>query len=150
MPAHSDHTERKRYLPLFWDVFLEKIDDEWEKKYAHIGSDRYAIKLNDQLANAIHQDIQAAVNKSKDYPTLTSKLICKYLDKGGLPTRIKTDNLQILLLYCGYEDWQVFKDDVEYDLSSGSPGKKDKNNSFRNPWHYLGPVLLALPFFSFF
>ena len=156
MSAHPDNTERKKYLPLLWDVFLEKIDGEWKQKYAHLGLDRYAIESTTQLANAVYQDLQIVNNEYRRSSTLTNQVIHKYLNKDGFPQRIRPANLQVILLYCDYEDWQEFIDAVELDSPSSTRGEqaqkndKGKNNSFRNPWHYLGPVVLVLPFISFF
>lgn len=143
MPSPLDTSERESYLPLLWDAFLNKIDDEWEEKHQHLGNDRHSIKSNALLANDLSKDLRATTESDQASPAISVKLIKKYLDQDGLPIKIKATYLVQLLRYCDFTDWKNFVKSVIAD----DPGTTDKNkndNSFRNPWFHLGPVILLL------
>lgn len=146
--SSPNNNERKIYLPLLWEVFLDKIDEEWKTKYTQLGSDRFSIQSDSDLATAIDQDIRAVAPEQASPQLLTATILLRYLRKDGLPTKMKEAYLQNLLTYCGYLDWQDFKESIEADETLPQ-ARKNPPNSFRDPWFYLGPVILLLLYFSF-
>ncbi|MEL6141962.1 MAG: hypothetical protein AAFU67_10125 [Bacteroidota bacterium] len=134
-----DTEEKQRLLTALWLLFLEKIDAEWEDKYAVYGPNREEIKATTKLAKAIQLDMEKVLRKSQLLNYLT---IHKYLSEGGWSTHVKSATIDQFLHYLNFESWQDFKNQ---QLSEGeNPNQPEVRKNTRMQWQWIGPVIISI------
>lgn len=151
MPKPSLHENKKRLLPVLWQLFLSKLERAWKREHKTFPTDLNDPINEEVLATCIHDHMKASLGAS--LLPLSPADIASYLQQDGLTVEIPAANLTALLLYLGFQDWEDFQKQYAQEQPNEKPSteksKKGTAGFGFNDLPYFGPVILLLyyPFF---
>lgn len=126
--------EKKRLLPVLWQLLLDKMEAEWTEKYSDLGDDPYSLEDLSPLA----ERIRAQLNLLSPTTTLSATEITAFFRADALPLHLSPEHLGALLRYLGFRDWEDFRHQCDEDDTTPPPragtGRKDNGD-----WFYVGP-----------
>ena len=95
-----------------WQLFLDKIETDWDLKYSEFGDSIANIKEGKQIAlcNAVILDIKENLKAAGVKTKIIDPLVLHgYIQKNGLSSKSKEQTLFMFIQYLGFEDWAMFK-----------------------------------------
>lgn len=146
MPKPSLHVNKKRLLPVLWQLFLNKLERVWKSESNTPHQDLHNPTSEDALAACISNHLKTSLDSSIA-PLSTADIAC-YLQQDGLPANIPAANLAVFLHYLGFQDWEDFEQQYAQEQPTEAPvkGKSDKRSKGFgfNDLPYFGPVILLV------
>jgi len=139
-----DKKEKQYLLDILWQLFLDKVDAEWEEKYLPHGASRNEADATTKLAKAIQSDIVETLQDrpSTASPTLNHLTLHKYLSSNGWSIQVKASTIAQFLHYLQFKDWQEFKNQYQGDSEFTTLPEPPKNKPLQ--WQWIGPMLAGV------